>query len=188
MLVSLRPPYKSISRNTIGRITRDALAELGVDTSMWGPHSTRGAFVKFYKSLELPSEVVAEIGQWANLEAFAKHYLRLGAADEAASKLWKFVHTASRGPWCCGDSSPTPQEPVSRGGEEEEHAKHQGHIESRGGPQGALGAAATPHHPHADCRSWESEFAKVNGVAGLCLWKSIVGRCYLVCYPTVPPI
>ena len=129
VLVSLRPPYKSISRNTIGRITRDALAELGVDTSMWGPHSTRGAFVKFYKSLELPSEVVAEIGQWANLEAFAKHYLRLGAADEAASKLWKFVHTASRGPWCCGDTSPTPQEPVTRGGEEEEHAKHQGHIE-----------------------------------------------------------
>ena len=38
-------------------------------------------------------------------------------------------------------SSPTPQEPVTRGGEEEEHAKHQGHI---GGPQGALGAAATP--------------------------------------------
>ena len=24
---------------------------------------------------------------------------------------------------------PTPQEPVTRGGEEEEHAKHQGHIE-----------------------------------------------------------
>ena len=76
---------------------------------MWGPHSTRGAFVGVFKRLELGSEVVAELGQWQNLEAFGKHYLRLGAADAAAEAVSSFlVHNASRETCCPSDSSRTP--------------------------------------------------------------------------------
>ena len=61
--------------------------------SAFGPHSTRGAAVKMFKSLGLPSEVVCELGSWKNSEAFSKHYLRIGAAKTASQVLVKkFVH------------------------------------------------------------------------------------------------
>ena len=62
----------------------------------FGPHSTRGAGVKLYKSLGLTSEQVCELGQWKNAGAFTSHYLRLGAAESAAQVLDPFlVHNVS---------------------------------------------------------------------------------------------
>ena len=84
VLIGLKPPYAPICANTVTSITKEALLGLGLDLGEDGAHTTRGAFVGFYKYLELPSEVVAELGQWANLEAVGKHYLRLGAVDQAA--------------------------------------------------------------------------------------------------------
>ena len=85
VLISLHHPYKPLSSNTIGSLTRKGLQPLGVDTQAWGAHSTYGAFVDFYEHLDLTSEVVAEIGQWATLEAFGKHYLGLRASQEASA-------------------------------------------------------------------------------------------------------
>ena len=87
VLIGLKPPYAPICANTVTSITKEALLGLGLDLGEDGAHTTRGAFVGFYKYLELPSEVVAELGQWANLEAFGKHYLRLGAVDQAAQRV-----------------------------------------------------------------------------------------------------
>ena len=95
LLVQVYNPYGGLTSNTIAGITRRELARLGVDIEAWGPHTTRGAFVDFYKRLELPSEVVAELGNWANPAAFDKHYLRLKAVDQAASKASNLVHKAS---------------------------------------------------------------------------------------------
>ena len=81
----LRPPFAALSSNTMSSITREGLRALGVDVSNYGPHSTRGAFMEFFKSLQLDSEVVAAIGKWKNLEAFNKHDLRLIAAGIASA-------------------------------------------------------------------------------------------------------
>jgi hypothetical protein len=94
LFLSLTPPWKALSANSIGRITRQILQKLGVPMSVFGPHSTRGAGVKMFKKLGLSSDVVCELGQWKNTEAFAKHYLRIGAAQAAGTVLaQKFVHT-----------------------------------------------------------------------------------------------
>ena len=61
----------------------------------------------------------------------AKHWRNIRTADQCFF-AWPDVETIE----FMGNSNaklqygnPTPQEPVTRGGEEEEHAKHQGHIE-----------------------------------------------------------
>ena len=94
VFVSLHPPFKALSANSIGRVTKLWLKRLGVPVSVFGPHSTRGAAVKMLKDFGLPSEVVCELGAWKNSEAFSKHYLRLGAAKTAKNVLIKnFVHS-----------------------------------------------------------------------------------------------
>ena len=94
VFLSLQPPYKPLSANSIGRITRNLLQHLGVPMSVFGPHSTRGAGVKMFKKFGVSSEVVCELGAWKNSEAFAKNYLKIGAAQVAGSVLsQKLVHT-----------------------------------------------------------------------------------------------
>ena len=83
LFCSLVPPYKPLSANSLGRITKNLLKKLGVPMEVFGPHSTRGAGVKFYKDLEPSSEQVCGLGQWKNAGAFTTHYLRLGAAETA---------------------------------------------------------------------------------------------------------
>ena len=90
-------PHPPLTSNSIGRITKQELARFHIPPS-WGPHSTRGAGVALYKALGLSSEAVCEIGQWKNFSAFQEHYLRLGAATQAADKIQQFlVHKDSPG-------------------------------------------------------------------------------------------
>ena len=123
LLIALHRPYLPLTADTIGSLTRRELQRLGVDTSVFGPHTTRGAFVEFLCFLQLPSEVVAALGQWDNLEAFCKHYLRVGASGEARQALNNFleqtVHNSSLGSRGSSAVPHTHQEPVlqvTRGG------------------------------------------------------------------------
>ena len=92
---ALTPPFRPLKANSIGSITKDALQKLGINTSVWKPHSTRGAGVTMYKKMGLNSEQVCEIGKWKNVGAFTSHYLRLGATNVASAKLSQLVHTVS---------------------------------------------------------------------------------------------
>ena len=87
----------SLKADTIGSITKTLLCAYGVDTSYWGPHSTRGAGVALYKHIGLSSEQVCEIGKWKNQQAFNDHYLRLNASGEAGKALSNWVHNDSLG-------------------------------------------------------------------------------------------
>ena len=58
--------------NSIGSITKQSLQKLGVDTTVWKAHSTRGAGVAMYKSLGFTSEEVCELGKWKNVSAFSE--------------------------------------------------------------------------------------------------------------------
>ena len=94
IFLSANPPFKPLTANSIGRITKKLLQQVGVPVSVFGPHSTRGAGVKMYKDFGLPSEIVCELGAWKNSDAFSKHYLRLGAAKTVKKVLVeKFVHS-----------------------------------------------------------------------------------------------
>ena len=67
LLVSLKPPFKGLSPNSVASITKRIQLAHGVDTSVWGAHSTRGAGVLLYTRLGLSSEQVCKLGQWKNV-------------------------------------------------------------------------------------------------------------------------
>ena len=48
LLIALHRPYLPLTGDTIGSLTRRELQRLGVDTSVFGPHTTRGAFVECF--------------------------------------------------------------------------------------------------------------------------------------------
>ena len=62
LFCSLFSPYKPLSANALGSITKTLLKKLGVPMLYFGPQSTRGAGVKLYKSLGWTSEQVCELG------------------------------------------------------------------------------------------------------------------------------
>jgi hypothetical protein len=64
VFVSLTPPFVPLKANSIGSLTRAGLKTLVIDTSVWKPHSTRGAGVTMMKKLGLSSEQVCEIEKW----------------------------------------------------------------------------------------------------------------------------
>ena len=96
VFISLQPPFSALSANTLGSITKKALARYNISPD-WGPHSTRGAGVQLYKSLGLSSEEVCQLGVWKNVQSFTSHYLRLNAASRAVEALTGLVHNSSLG-------------------------------------------------------------------------------------------
>jgi hypothetical protein len=123
LLRQLKPPYAPLSNNTVGSITKKVLSKFGIDTSFWGPHSTRGAGVQLYKKLGLNSEEVCEVGKWKNVNAFTAHYSRLGASNKASQKINHLVHTVS--PICSAESdwSSTPRRKDMGGMDQEDEAQ-----------------------------------------------------------------
>ena len=95
VFISLHPPYKPLSANCIGSLTRHGLDQLGIDTKIWKPHSTRGAGVTMLKHLGMTSEEVCEVGKWKNVGAFTSHYLRLGASQVLGQKIPFMLHKVS---------------------------------------------------------------------------------------------
>ena len=89
------PPHKPLCANSIGSLTKGALQKLGIDTTFWKPHSTRGAGVTMFKRLGMSSEEVCEVGKWKNVNAFNSHYVRLGASDVVGEKIGTMVHNVS---------------------------------------------------------------------------------------------
>ena len=120
---ALSAPYSALSADRIASLTKRLLEYFGVYTQFWGPHSTRGAGVQFYKKLGLTSDQVCEIGQWKNVEAFTHHYLRVGAHDSAAQYLAPYVHRASQGQRAEPEGSTTPPTEDRGGGEPEGEAQ-----------------------------------------------------------------
>jgi hypothetical protein len=98
LLRSLKPPFTPLSANSIGRITKLMLDKLGVPKEFWGPHSTRGAGVKYLKELGFSAEEVCELGKWKNPTAFTAHYLRLGAPRKVGHAVGAALRGRTVGP------------------------------------------------------------------------------------------
>ena len=123
-------PHQGLSADRIASITQKELARLGVDTTVFGAHATRGVGVSIYKKLGLSSEEVCEIGAWKNVSAFSAHYQRLGAQQKAGSLLFSVLGAQSS---LCGsaelDVSRTPPRPKEEGGGSDTDSEAQTHSE-----------------------------------------------------------
>ena len=132
VLVSLVRPYKALSPSRIAALTKLILMRHNINTSVFKPHSSRGAGLRIHKELNLLEPVSCEIGNWANQEAFGKHYKRLGAVDTAAKAIQDnlVVHNSPEPPCAGKEPSITPLN---------EHAG--GRSEGEGTAQGGSGPA-----------------------------------------------
>ena len=127
MFISLKgPPFLPLKANSIGSITKQSLQNLGVDTTVWKAHSTRGAGVAMYKSLGFSSEDVCELGKWKNVTAFTSHYLRLNATDKVGSQISDMVHRVSPLSSADSDLTWTKGIPDHGGGVREDEAQSNG--------------------------------------------------------------
>jgi hypothetical protein len=96
LFVALVAPFAPLSANSLGSLTKRILQKYGVPPE-WGPHSTRGAGVQFFKQAGLSSEEVCQIGQWKDVNSFTSHYLRLNASRSAGESVQNLVHKSSLG-------------------------------------------------------------------------------------------
>ena len=88
VLLSLQAPFRALSADRVGSITKQCLADFGV-AAFFGPHSTRGAGVGLMKTLGLSGEQVCDIGKWKSVESFCSHYQRLNSQDALSQALKK---------------------------------------------------------------------------------------------------
>ena len=128
LLRHLRHPFAPLRANTIGSITKTMLQKFGIP-NIFGPHSTRGAAVKMYKTLGSSSEHVCALGKWKDSNAFNKHYLRLNTVDLATELIQKIVHKVPPGESAEVDWSQTPGSPGDLGGSDLETE-----AQAHGGP------------------------------------------------------
>ena len=139
---------KVLCANTINSLTKSFLASMGIPTSHWTAHSTRGAGVLFYKNRGFSAEQVCELGAWKNAQAFTSHYLRLGAAANV-EKIFSNPQVHKTSPSPTGRRLPggTTREEVTG------RAKHKGKASptpppERGNTQQGKDANSHPHgHP-----------------------------------------
>ena len=155
LLLACRPPYNPLDPNSVGSITKRLLAQHGIPSSVWAPHSTRGAGVKFWKRMGLSSEEVCEIGKWKDIKSFAGHYLRLGAQDRASELISGLVHSFSPGDCAEPHLSRTPGSGGDPGGRDKEGEAHElllvPDLNRRISPCRA--GALWPDKPGKDCRA-----------------------------------
>lgn len=75
LFITTRPPYKSVSRDTITRWTKTVLVDAGIDMSVFTPHSVRSASTS--KAAEIiPLQTVLKTAGWTQQSTFTKYYKR----------------------------------------------------------------------------------------------------------------
>ena len=115
LFVALQPPFKPLTANSLGSLTKKIMCKFGIPPE-WGPHSTRGAGVTFYKKAGLSSEEVCQLGQWRDVNSFTSHYLRIEASQRAGETVAELVHKSSLGRSAEPELSRTPGNPGDPGG------------------------------------------------------------------------
>ncbi|XP_052751844.1 uncharacterized protein LOC128199980 [Galleria mellonella] len=77
LILTSRKPYKAVSSQTLGRWIKLTLQESGIDTSIFGAHSTRHASTSAASRAGLSVDVIRKVAGWSDQSAvFANFYNR----------------------------------------------------------------------------------------------------------------
>lgn len=74
LLLSTKPPYQEVSRDSISRWTKNVLQWSGVDTSRFKAHSTRGASTSKACALGIDVNLLLRQASWKSAETFGRFY------------------------------------------------------------------------------------------------------------------
>lgn len=84
LLLSTRPPYQEVSRDSVSRWTKNVLHWSGIDTQRFKAHSTRGATTSKATSLGIDLNLLLRQASWKNADTFGKFYNKtIERADES---------------------------------------------------------------------------------------------------------
>ena len=76
LFISFIKPHKAVSTATVARWIKSVLAAAGIDTSVFKPHSVRGASVTHKYVQGVPVVDILRMADWSNEHTFRKFYLR----------------------------------------------------------------------------------------------------------------
>ena len=77
LFISYQKPYKPISKDTMSRWIRDVLTKAGIDTDIYGAHSTRAASTSAAVARGTPIDQVLKAAGWASESTFTKFYKKV---------------------------------------------------------------------------------------------------------------
>ncbi|XP_036146143.1 uncharacterized protein LOC118646722 [Monomorium pharaonis] len=84
LFISLRPPHRAVTSQTLGRWVKDILEEAGIDISVFSAHSTRHASTSFAASKGVNLEEIRQTAGWTETSrVFAQFYNRPIIKDPA---------------------------------------------------------------------------------------------------------
>ena len=76
LFISSQKPFKPVSKDTISRWIRGTLSQAGVDTTVFGAHSTRSASTTAASAAGAPVDLIMSVAGWSSERTFANHYKR----------------------------------------------------------------------------------------------------------------
>ena len=74
LFISSQKPHRAVSKDTVSRWIRDTLTAAGIDTTVYGAHSTRAASTSAAARHGLPADVILESAGWSSDNTFQKFY------------------------------------------------------------------------------------------------------------------
>ena len=74
LFITTVKPHTRASKQTIARRVKSALTHAGIDTSIFGAHSTRSAATSKAKVMHIPLKTIMNTAGWSAECTFAKHY------------------------------------------------------------------------------------------------------------------
>lgn len=76
LLISYRKPFRAVSKSTLSRWVREVMAKAGVDVSVFGAHSVRGAVASkaFMRGFNLSG--IMKAADWSHDSTFKKFYFK----------------------------------------------------------------------------------------------------------------
>ena len=92
LFLSCRPPYKPVTTDTLARWIRSVMHDAGIDISVFGAHSVRGASASFALQNNASIDSILQCGDWSCLKTFSRHYNRVNKYLSSGELAKVFVH------------------------------------------------------------------------------------------------
>uniref|UniRef100_A0A1X7VNU7 Tyr recombinase domain-containing protein n=1 Tax=Amphimedon queenslandica TaxID=400682 RepID=A0A1X7VNU7_AMPQE len=74
LFISFIKPHKAVTSSSIARWLRTTLKEAGIDSSIFGAHSTRGASASAAARGEVTLEEILKAANWSSESVFQRFY------------------------------------------------------------------------------------------------------------------
>ena len=74
ILITTQPPFRAVAKSTISRWIKTVMQEAGIDTSIFGAHSTRAASSTAAAKMKLSLHTIIKTVGWSNDCTFRKFY------------------------------------------------------------------------------------------------------------------